>query len=123
MRTPPFGETFLCHHPKEDHWTNEGDFEPLGYWATKGYDIERVRLYTEAANVREHPVLGTTYRVVISGLVAHISIPAASEKMCPIHGPGTWLRPVGPTHGPEPCAGPMDRTHFFWHSCMNMCAT
>ena len=42
-----------------------GQFQPLGYWEKKGYDIESIKKNTLPKNIREHPVLGPTYRIVI----------------------------------------------------------
>ena len=45
--------------------TTKGSFYPLSYWQTQGFDIERIRTKSTPEDIREHAVLGTTYRVHI----------------------------------------------------------
>ena len=44
-------------------WNEGGTFQPLGYYATLGYDIEKIKKLTDPKDQRPHPVLGMTYRV------------------------------------------------------------
>ena len=56
-----------------------GNFWPLSYWKTKGLNINRIRKLSPPECIREDPVLGTCYKVVIvsdSNLsLIHISEP------------------------------------------------
>ena len=49
-----------------DKWSEGGTFLPLSVYATQGYDIEKIRDNSDPRDVREHPVLGATYRVHLS---------------------------------------------------------
>ena len=42
-----------------------GAFWPLPYWKTKGLDIERIAKFSPPECIREDPVLGTCYKVII----------------------------------------------------------
>ena len=41
---------------------SDGAFQPLSHWMLQGYDCDRIQALAET---REHPILGTTYRVDI----------------------------------------------------------
>ena len=42
-----------------------GNFWPLSYWKTKGLNINRIRKLSPPECIREDPVLGTCYKVVV----------------------------------------------------------
>jgi len=42
-----------------------GEFKPLSVWKTLGYDVDRIERLSEPCDIREHKVLGTTYRVSV----------------------------------------------------------
>ena len=42
--------------------SNGGKFLPLNVWAAKGYDRDAIEAKTLPEDIREHPVLGRTYR-------------------------------------------------------------
>ena len=54
---------------KEDlqaqYYMNGGEFLPLSVWATRGFDANVIKEKIAPEDCREHPVLGTTYRVKI----------------------------------------------------------
>ena len=56
-------------HIKEDAeaqcYNNGGEHLPLKVWEKKGYDTVRIKSLTAAQDIREHPVLGPTYRLKI----------------------------------------------------------
>ena len=45
-----------------------GEFLPLSVWATKGFDIENIASRSRPVDIREHEVLGKTYRVRIMAI-------------------------------------------------------
>ena len=38
-------------------------FQPLGFWSKQGYDVKLIQERTPPDDIREHPILGTTYRI------------------------------------------------------------
>ena len=48
---------------KEKAEGSTGDFLPLSVWQNKGYDTDAIQKNSLPEDIREHPVLGTTYRV------------------------------------------------------------
>ena len=58
-------ERFEVTQTEAEFYIDGGEFLPLGVWGARGYDIEAIKSKTLAADIREHPVLGTTYRVKI----------------------------------------------------------
>ena len=38
-------------------------FQPLGFWAKQGYDVKLIQERTPPDDIREHAILGTTYRI------------------------------------------------------------
>ena len=54
------------HFEKEvETFAEGGSYLPLSVWQSKGFDTSRIEALSEPANIDEHPILGTTYRVVI----------------------------------------------------------
>ena len=52
----------------EEHseWYEEGgEFLPLTVWAARGFDTERIQQFSHPWDIREHYVLGSTYRLPI----------------------------------------------------------
>ena len=49
----------------EDNFSEGGAYLPLTVWATKGFNIDNIERLSLAGDVKEHPVLGTVYRVRI----------------------------------------------------------
>ena len=50
---------------EEAYWNDGGEFLPLGVWSTRGFDVAQIEALSQPCDVRHHPVLGKTYRVVI----------------------------------------------------------
>ena len=46
-------------------YQNGGKFLPLDVWMRKGYNAEAIKTKSAPDDIREHPVLGTTYRLKI----------------------------------------------------------
>ena len=44
-----------------------GEYQPLGFWDKKGYDVERIKATATEENTREHAQLGTTYKQAAVG--------------------------------------------------------
>ena len=55
-------ETFEEH---AEFYEDSGEFQPLGYYQARGYDIDAIARLTPQCDIRSHPVLGLTYRVRI----------------------------------------------------------
>ena len=49
----------------EKTWALGGEFRPLGYWKTLGYDEKRIEANSDPDDVRECRVAGTVYRVPV----------------------------------------------------------
>ena len=49
----------------EKVWACGGEFRPLGYWKTMGYDEERIAANSDPDDVRECRIAGTVYRVPV----------------------------------------------------------
>ena len=49
----------------EDNFSEGGAYLPLSAWAAKGFNIDNIERLSLAGDVKEHPVLGTVYRVRI----------------------------------------------------------
>ena len=47
------------------YYMNGGEFLPPSVWATRGFDANVIKEKIAQEDCREHPVLGTTYRVKI----------------------------------------------------------
>ena len=43
----------------------DGEYQPLGYWQTLGYDVEMIKNNTPAIDQKDHKQLKRCYRVVI----------------------------------------------------------
>ena len=56
-------ESFTQAEVHEEAYMEGGTFMPLGAWAAKGFDRNAIETKSLPADVREHPVLGRTYRV------------------------------------------------------------
>ena len=50
---------------QEQYYQNGGKCLPLAVWEKKGYDPELIKSRSAPDDIREHPVLGTTYRLKI----------------------------------------------------------
>ena len=49
----------------ESHYDNSGEFLPLSVWTQRGFNAESIEKNTIDSNIRDDPVLGKIYRVVI----------------------------------------------------------
>jgi len=63
-------ELFSRYVTNEDSFSEGGAYYPLGVWRTKGFDADRIKELTLPCDIREHSVLGTTYRVRIYSQLA-----------------------------------------------------
>ena len=50
-------------HETGESWNKGGTFQPLGYYATLGYDVDKIVELTQQCDKKVHPILGMTYRV------------------------------------------------------------
>ena len=50
-------------HETGESWNKGGTFQPLGYYATLGYDVDKIVELTHQCDKKVHQVLGMTYRV------------------------------------------------------------
>ena len=50
---------------EETYWDEGGEFLPLSVWTTRGFDADRIEALSQPGDVRQHAVLGKTYRVSI----------------------------------------------------------
>ena len=79
---------------KEDveaqYYRSGGKFRPLDVWTRKGYDADAIKTKSAPEEIREHPALGTTYRLNILELgdrgenghmSQHISTATSKEKL------------------------------------------
>ena len=55
----------ITEDAEAQYYQNGGNFLPLKIWETKGYDQAAIKSRSAAGDIREHPVLGTTYRLKI----------------------------------------------------------
>jgi len=60
-------ELFRRFTTQEEYFEDGGKFLPLKVWERKGFDAVAIQSHTDKANVIEHPVLGTCYRVSVIG--------------------------------------------------------
>jgi hypothetical protein len=61
-------ETLENFETSVEYFRDGGAFLPLSVWATQGYNVEDIREKSRPSDVRDHPVLGLTYRVrILSG--------------------------------------------------------
>ena len=58
-------ETLVNNYVTKKREYVTGEFQPLSYWKEQGYDIDRIARNTGPENIKEHPQLGLTYRVLI----------------------------------------------------------
>ncbi len=58
-------ETLCDTEIHETTYAEQGTFLPLGMWKAKGADTALIEASTCAADIRQHPQLGTCYRVSI----------------------------------------------------------
>jgi hypothetical protein len=49
----------------EDFYAEGGEFLPLSVWSTRGFDPEAIETKSKDTDIRDHVVLGKTYRVPI----------------------------------------------------------
>ena len=56
-------EHFIQAESHEDAYMEGGTFLPLGAWVAKGFDGNAIETKSLPSDVREHPVLGKTFRV------------------------------------------------------------
>jgi len=49
----------------EDFYAEGGEFLPLSVWSTRGFDTEAIETKSKDTDIRDHVVLGKTYRVPI----------------------------------------------------------
>jgi hypothetical protein len=56
-------ETLQRFRESGESYAFGGTFEPLAFWATQGYDVQRIKDLTPDCDKEEHPILGTTYRI------------------------------------------------------------
>lgn len=59
-------EELIGEEVTSDKWSEDGTFLPLSVYATQGYDIDKIRDNSDPRDIREHAVLGLTYRVHLS---------------------------------------------------------
>ena len=58
-------DTLGTHEVHEEYYQDGGEYLPLGVWAHKGFDVSKIEAGSTAADIRQHPVLGQTYRIRI----------------------------------------------------------
>ena len=58
-------EKVTKHERHEQRYSNEGEFQPLSFYARLGYDTDRIKNNTRPVDIQENEQLGTTYRVKI----------------------------------------------------------
>ena len=63
-------DMLMDHKTDESYYNDGGEFLPLSVYATQGYDIKKIEELTLPCDVRDHRVLGKTYRVDILALGA-----------------------------------------------------
>lgn len=58
-------EALVTEEVTTDSFSQGGAFLPLGVWATKGFDTDRIKSKSRTCDIMEDDVLGTCYRVRI----------------------------------------------------------
>lgn len=58
-------ESLLAIESHEEQFLEGGAFLPLGAWAVQGMDVDRIKSLSHPSDIKEHAVLGTTFRVRI----------------------------------------------------------
>ena len=79
--------TFAKISVREKQFYDGGKFLPLGAWGAKGFNVENIRTKSAKADVQEHPVLGTVYRVsIIQSGTMHREGYRREQKVCSTSG-------------------------------------
>ena len=71
----------------EAFYENSGGFYPLGWYEKQGFDTARIVAHTKPCHVREHPVLGTVYKVVIASEGGRGASGSSAERSHGVGGP------------------------------------
>jgi hypothetical protein len=58
-------ETYEHYESAGEYWNEGGEFQPLGVWGARGYDVARIEANSHPSDRRDHPVLGQTFRIRI----------------------------------------------------------
>ena len=61
------GFTISKYEVNEEFFETSGTFQPLSYWASQGYDIDRIKELTSDKDKCHHDVLGECYRAYADG--------------------------------------------------------
>ena len=78
----------------EAFYENSGGFYPLGWYEKQGFDTARIVANSKPCHVREHPVLGTVYKVVIASEGGRGASGSSAERSHGVGGPA--LSPPAP---------------------------
>ena len=68
------GFTISKYEVNEEFFETSGTFQPLSYWASQGYDVDRIKELTSDRDKCQHEVLGECYRAYADG-----EVPVASK--------------------------------------------
>ena len=63
------GFTISTYEVNEEFFETSGTFQPLSYWASQGYDVDRIKELTSDKDKCHHEVLGECYRAYADGEV------------------------------------------------------
>jgi hypothetical protein len=58
-------EAVIATNSMSETFAENGEFLPLGVWATRGFNATDIETLTEPGDKKVHPILGMTYRVRI----------------------------------------------------------
>jgi hypothetical protein len=58
-------EKFVSSEEHEEYYQDGGEFLPLSVWASRGFNTEAISTQSGPSDIKEHSVLGCTYRVRI----------------------------------------------------------
>ena len=48
-----------------EYYKERGEWQPISVWSARGYDSHNIETLTKPDDIKEHPVLGKLYRVMI----------------------------------------------------------
>ncbi len=58
-------ESLEAYEDHQEYYKDGGAFQPLSFWQQQGYDSQAIAEKSLAHDIKDHPVLGVTYRVRI----------------------------------------------------------
>ena len=61
-------EKAVKYQQKETYFDEGGTFQPLSVWKAQGFNVDDIVAKSAPCDVREHKVLGKTYRVSLLGI-------------------------------------------------------